>query len=115
YGDYTRGPRIVTDATKAEMKKILREIQTGEFVRDWVLENKASQAHFKATRRLESEHPIEAVGEELRAAMPWITANKLLDNDQPRTPQITHQKSAPMELVKNKAKAKAPAKKSARH
>jgi len=112
YGDYTRGPRVVTDATKAEMKKILREIQTGEFVRDWVLENKAGQAHFKATRRLEGEHPIETVGEELRAAMPWIAANKLLDNDQRRTPQITHQKSAPISLVKNKTKA--PAKKSAR-
>jgi len=112
YGDYTRGPRIVTDETKKEMKKILREIQTGEFVRDWVLENKASQAHFKATRRLEGEHAIETVGEELRAAMPWIASNKLLDNDQRRTPQITHQKSAPMALVKNKTKS--PAKKSAR-
>ncbi len=106
YGDYTRGPRIVTDATKTEMKKILREIQTGQFVRDWVLENKASQAHFKATRRLEAEHPIEAVGAELRSKMPWIAANKLLDNDTRKQNLITHQKSAPaMELVKSKPKS----------
>ena len=115
YGDYTRGPRVITDATKIEMKKILREIQTGEFVRDWVLENKASQAHFKATRRLEAEHQIEQVGEELRAAMPWIAANKLLDNDQRKQSLIAHQKSAPaMELVKDKIKLPAKRKTSAR-
>ena len=79
YGDYTRGPRIVTDATKLEMKKILEEIQSGKFARDWVLENAAGQASFKAMRRRGSEHQIEKVGEKLRAMMPWIAQNRLVD------------------------------------
>src|SRR5437879_3497243 len=62
YGDYTRGPRIITDQTKAEMKKILTEIQTGEFARQWILENKANAPAFKAVRRRERNHPIEEVG-----------------------------------------------------
>ena len=68
YGDYTRGPRIVTDETKAEMKKILNEIQNGEFAREWILENKAGAPAFKATRRRERNHPIEEVGKDLRQA-----------------------------------------------
>ena len=79
YGDYVTGPRIVTDATKQEMKKILDDIQTGKFTRDWMLENKVNQTSFKATRRRHAEHPIEEVGEKLRAMMPWITANKMVD------------------------------------
>ena len=79
YGDYTRGPRIVTPETKAEMKRILDDIQSGRFARDWVLENAAGQASFKASRRRAAEHPIEQVGEKLRAMMPWIAANKLVD------------------------------------
>ncbi|HTI85842.1 MAG TPA: ketol-acid reductoisomerase [Alphaproteobacteria bacterium] len=79
YGDYTRGPRIVDAQTKAEMKKILSEIQTGKFARDWVLENQAGQPSFKAMRRASAEHPIEQVGEKLRAMMPWIAKNKLVD------------------------------------
>ena len=79
YGDYVTGPRIITDATKAEMKKVLTEIQEGKFARDWVLENQAGQPSFKATRRAEAEHPIEQVGEKLRAMMPWIAKNKLVD------------------------------------
>jgi len=79
YGDYTRGPRIITDHTKAEMKKILAEIQNGQFTRDWMLENKVGQASFKATRRRQAAHPIEQVGEKLRAMMPWIGKNKLVD------------------------------------
>ena len=79
YGDYTRGPRVVDAATKARMKEILSEIQTGKFARDWVLENQAGQPSFKATRRASAEHPIEVVGEQLRAMMPWIKANKLVD------------------------------------
>src|SRR6266550_1409283 len=79
YGDYTRGPRIVTDETKAEMKRILADIQSGRFARDWVLENAAGQASFKAMRRRAAEHDIEKVGEKLRAMMPWIAANKLVD------------------------------------
>jgi ketol-acid reductoisomerase len=79
YGDYTRGPRIVTAETKAEMKRILDDIQSGRFARDWVLENAAGQASFKAMRRRAAEHDIEMVGEKLRAMMPWIAANKLVD------------------------------------
>jgi len=72
YGDYTRGPRIVTDETKAEMKRILEEIQSGEFARQWILENKAGAPAFKATRRREREHPVEKIGLELRKLMSWI-------------------------------------------
>ena len=79
YGDYTRGPRIVTAETKAEMKRVLDDIQSGRFARDWVLENKAGQASFKAMRRRAAEHDIEKVGEKLRAMMPWIAANRLVD------------------------------------
>jgi ketol-acid reductoisomerase len=79
YGDYTRGPRIVTDETKAEMKKILHEIQTGQFVRDFMTENAVGQPSFKAIRRRSAEHPIEEVGGKLRAMMPWIGKNKLVD------------------------------------
>lgn len=79
YGDYKTGPRIITPETKAEMKRVLEDIQTGRFVRDWMLECKAGQPSFKATRRRNAEHSIEQVGEKLRAMMPWIAANKLVD------------------------------------
>ncbi|MDX1922485.1 MAG: ketol-acid reductoisomerase [Alphaproteobacteria bacterium] len=79
YGDYVTGPRIVTSETKAEMKRVLTDIQSGRFVRDFMLENKAGQPSFKAIRRIEAEHPIEKVGEKLRAMMPWISKNKLVD------------------------------------
>ncbi|HEY8003743.1 MAG TPA: ketol-acid reductoisomerase, partial [Phenylobacterium sp.] len=79
YGEYVSGPRVVTPATKAEMKAILEDIQSGRFVRDWMNENAAGQASFKATRRRGSEHQIEEVGQRLRAMMPWITKNKLVD------------------------------------
>ncbi len=79
YGDYVTGPRVVTDETKAEMKRVLEDIQSGRFVRDWMLECKAGQPSFKATRRRQAEHPIEEVGERLRGMMPWITKNKLVD------------------------------------
>ncbi|HEX6962930.1 MAG TPA: ketol-acid reductoisomerase [Lacipirellula sp.] len=72
YGDYTRGPRIVTDETKQEMKRILEEIRSGQFARDWILENRAGAPSFKATRRREREHPIEQTGKELRRMMSWI-------------------------------------------
>lgn len=72
YGDYTRGPRIVTESTKAEMKKILTEIQTGQFAREFVLENISGKAGFTAMRRREAEHPIEAVGKDLRAMFSWL-------------------------------------------
>ncbi len=77
YGDYTRGPRIVTDQTKAEMKKILGEIRSGQFAREWILENKANAPVFKATRRAERNHPIEEVGRRLRRLMPWIKAKEV--------------------------------------
>jgi ketol-acid reductoisomerase len=79
YGDYTRGPRIITDETKAEMKRVLADIQSGRFARDWVAENQAGQPSFKAMRRRAAEHPIEAVGAQLRGMMPWIGKNKLVD------------------------------------
>jgi ketol-acid reductoisomerase len=79
YGDYTRGPRIIDARVKAEMKKILDEIQSGRFARDWVLENAAGQASFKAMRKRNAQHPIEEVGAKLRAMMPWIAKNKLVD------------------------------------
>jgi len=82
YGDYRTGPRIITDETKKEMKRVLEDIQSGRFTRDWMLENKVGQASFKATRRREAEHPIEKVGEKLRAMMPWIGKNKLVDKTQ---------------------------------
>ena len=72
YGDYTRGPRIIDERTRAEMRTILREIQTGQFAREWVLENQANRAGFLATRRLEADHPIEEVGKRLRSMMSWI-------------------------------------------
>lgn len=72
YGDYTRGPRVVTSQTKAEMKKILSEIQSGQFAREFVLENQAGKPGFTAMRRQEAEHPIEAVGKDLRAMFSWL-------------------------------------------
>jgi ketol-acid reductoisomerase len=74
YGDYTRGPRIVTDETRQEMKKILAEIQSGQFAREWLLENRVNAPAFKATRRRERKHPIEIVGRKLRSLMSWIEA-----------------------------------------
>ncbi len=79
YGDFTRGPRIVNDDTKAEMKRILAEIQNGEFAREWIGENRTGVAVLKAKRRRAQQHPIEEVGERLRGMMPWIGANKLVD------------------------------------
>jgi ketol-acid reductoisomerase len=79
YGDYTRGPRVVGAAVRAEMKKILDDIQSGRFAREWVLENAAGQPSFKALRRRAAAHPIEEVGAKLRAMMPWIAENRLVD------------------------------------
>jgi ketol-acid reductoisomerase len=79
YGEYVTGPRIVTPETKAEMKRVLTDIQSGKFTRDWMLENKVNQTSFKATRARNNAHQIEEVGEKLRAMMPWIGKNKLVD------------------------------------
>lgn len=72
YGDYTRGPRIITDETRAEMRKVLSEIQSGQFAREFVLENQAGKPGFTAMRRQEAEHPIEVVGKDLRAMFSWL-------------------------------------------
>ncbi len=77
FGDYTRGPRIVTEQTKAEMKKILHEIQSGQFAKEWILENKANAPAFKATRRREAEHELEQVGRRLRKLMTWIDSKEV--------------------------------------
>jgi ketol-acid reductoisomerase len=79
YGDYSTGPRIITAETKAEMKRVLDDIQSGRFTRDWMAECGAGQPSFKATRRREAEHNIEEVGAQLRSMMPWIGKNKLVD------------------------------------
>jgi len=79
YGDHSRGPRIVSDSVKDEMKRILEEIQSGKFTREWVLECGAAQPSFKAMRRRAAEHPIEEVGERLRSMMPWISERALVD------------------------------------
>ena len=79
YGDYISGPRLIDDSVKSRMKEVLDDIQSGRFTRDWVLENAAGQSSFKATRRRESEHQLEAVGSELRGMMPWIAENRLVD------------------------------------
>ncbi len=82
YGDFTRGPRIVTDETRAEMRKILTEIQSGQFAREFIMENQTGTAVLKAMRRLGAEHEIERVGGRLRSMMPWIGTNKLVDQTQ---------------------------------
>jgi ketol-acid reductoisomerase len=79
YGEYVTGPRIITPETKAEMKRVLADIQSGRFTRNWILECKAGQPSFKAMRRLNDSHQIEQVGVTLRAMMPWIAKNKLVD------------------------------------
>jgi len=79
YGDFTRGPRIVTEQTKAEMRKILAEIQTGQFAKEFILENKAGAPTLKALRRIGQAHQVETVGAKLRDMMPWIKKNRLVD------------------------------------
>lgn len=76
FGDYTRGPRIITEETRKEMKRILDEIRNGQFAKEWILENRAGAAAFKATRRIQREHMIEVVGKRLRSLMSWIDAKE---------------------------------------
>jgi len=76
YGDLTRGPRVITDDTKAEMKKILAEIQSGQFAEEWVAESESGRANYHRLQEEGKQHPIEQVGAELRAMMPWISAGK---------------------------------------
>jgi ketol-acid reductoisomerase len=77
YGDYTRGPRIITEQTRTEMRKILKEIQTGQFAREWILENRAGAPAFKATRRIQRTHQLEEVGLRLRRLMSWINSKEV--------------------------------------
>lgn len=79
YGDLTRGPRIITKDTRAEMKRMLEEIQNGSFAREWMLENRANRPVFNALTRRGEEHPVEEVGRRLRAMMPWISKARLVD------------------------------------
>ncbi len=79
YGEYTRGPRIIDKRVKAEMRRVLDDIQSGRFAREWVLENHAGQASFKALRKQSAAHPVEEVGAKLRAMMPWISEGRLVD------------------------------------
>ena len=79
YGEYVTGPRVITDETKAEMARVLKDIQTGEYAKSFILETRAGGPVLESRRRLNAEHPIEVVGEQLRAMMPWIKANKLVD------------------------------------
>jgi ketol-acid reductoisomerase len=79
YGEYVSGPRVVDDRTRAEMKRILTDIQSGKFVKDWMLENRVNQTSFKAMRAASAAHPIEQVGAKLREMMPWIKDRALVD------------------------------------
>jgi len=79
YGDYVSGPRVIGPEVKARMKDVLDDIQSGRFVRDWMQECAVGQPSFKATRRRNAEHQLEEVGANLRAMMPWIAKNKLVD------------------------------------
>ena len=79
FGEYVTGPRIITEETKAEMRRVLQDIQTGAFASEWIRECKAGQAKFKARRRLNDAHPIEEVGARLRDMIPWIKAKALVD------------------------------------
>src|SRR6204780_100347 len=79
YGEYVSGPRVVDARTRAEMKSILADIQSGKFVKDWMLENKVNQTSFKAMRAESAAHPIEQAGAKLRAMMPWIKERALVD------------------------------------
>jgi ketol-acid reductoisomerase len=77
YGDLTRGKRIITQETREEMKRILKEVQTGSFAKEWILENQAGRPMFNALRKKEAEHPIEAVGKKLRSMMGWLKEKKV--------------------------------------
>ena len=81
FGEYVTGPRIITAETKAEMKRVLNDIQSGKFTRDWMLENKVNQTSFRAMRAKAAAHPIEEVGVKLRDMMPWIGKSKLVDKE----------------------------------
>jgi ketol-acid reductoisomerase len=74
YGDYVTGPKIITEETKNAMRQVLKDIQTGKFAKDWIVENQANRPFFNRTRAIEAAHPIEKVGKELRSMMSWLEA-----------------------------------------
>jgi len=76
YGDYSRGSRVIGEAVKTEMKRILAEIQSGQFAREWILENQAGRPSFLAMRQREADHPVETVGRELRGMMSWLKGRR---------------------------------------
>jgi ketol-acid reductoisomerase len=79
YGDFTRGPRVIDERVRAEMKRILHEIQTGQFAKEFILENRAGTPTMKAMRRMAAQHQVEVIGARLRDMMPWIRKNRLVD------------------------------------
>jgi ketol-acid reductoisomerase len=76
YGDYTRGPRVIDEHVRQTMKKILEEVRSGEFAREWILENQAGRPVFLAMRQRDAQHPIEQVGRQLRSMMPWLKGTR---------------------------------------
>ncbi len=81
YGEYVTGPRVINDESRAAMRQALKDIQTGEYAKNFILEGQAGYPSMTARRRMDAEHPIEQVGAKLRAMMPWIAANKIIDQD----------------------------------
>jgi ketol-acid reductoisomerase len=81
FGEYVTGPKIVSEETRSVMRRALKDIQTGEYAKTFILENRAGAPTLLSRRRLTAEHPIEIVGEKLRAMMPWIKANRLVDKN----------------------------------
>src|SRR5574337_750525 len=96
YGEYVTGPKIVTDDTRRAMREALARIQSGEYARDFILENRAGAPTLKARRRLTAEHSIEQVGEKLRSMMPWIGRNRLINQ---RSEEHTSELQSPLNLV----------------
>jgi ketol-acid reductoisomerase len=95
YGDYTRGPRLITEETRAEMQRILEEIRNGSFAREWLDENRAGRPNFERMRREDREHLIEQVGPQLRAMMPWAEEGKAAGSDAPKEPSMRRPATAP--------------------
>ena len=81
YGEYVSGPKVIDSETKSKMKKVLEKIQSGDFTKEWIAEYKSGAKNFEAMRSKIDNHQIEAVGKELRAMMPWISKNKLVDKE----------------------------------
>jgi ketol-acid reductoisomerase len=101
YGDLTRGPRIITDATKAEMKKILDEVQTGQFAREFILENELGRPVFQKLRQRGQDHPIEEVGRRLRGMMSWLA-----EKNKPAVKAVAGKKATKKKAAKKTAKKK---------